>query len=97
MNRICMVLLILFLTLGGYACSRPNDESGVESQAKDEIQSLEGKVSGEAKKLEEDYGVLEAEKDYKKALEEEPKASPETMEEAEGAVDLGEAFDSPQE
>jgi hypothetical protein len=43
------------------------------------------------KKLEEDYKVLEAEKDYEKALEEEPKAPAEAMGE-EGDLLTGEGF-----
>lgn len=97
MRKACVVIVILLLALGGYACGRSNDESGVESKAMEEIKSLEKKASGEVKKLEEDYRVLEAEKDYKKALEEEPKAPPEAMEEAEGGVILGERLASPPE
>ena len=97
MNRICMVLLILFLMLGGYACSRSSDESGVESKVEEEVKSVEKDVSGEVKNLENDYGTLEAEKDYEKALEEEPKASPEVLEDAAGGVALEEGLASPPE
>ena len=97
MNRVCMVLLILFLMLGGYTCSRFNDISGVESEAMEEVKSLEKKASGEVKKLEEDYRVLAREKDYKKYLEEEPKAPLEALEEGAGGVILGEGLASPPE
>ena len=90
MNRICMVLLFLFLALGGYTCGRSNDESGVESKVEREVQSLEKDVSGEVKKAEDDYGTLEAEKDYVKDLKKEPKASPEVLEDAAGGVVLEE-------
>ena len=96
MNRICMVLLILFLVLGGYTCGRSNDESGVESKAMEEINSLAKKASGVVKKLEEDVKVLKVERDYEKALEEEPKPPAGEIEGAEGAL-LGEGFASPPE
>ena len=97
MNRICMVLLILFLMLGVYTCGRSNDESGVESKVMEEIKSLEKKASGVVKKIEEDYRVLEGEKDYKKALKEEPKAPAEAREEGVGGVVLGGGLASPPE
>ena len=97
MNRISVVLLILFLMIGGYTGGCSNDESGVGSKVKEEVKSLEKKASGEVKKPEEAYRVLEGEKDYKKYLEEEPKAPPETMEEGAGGVVLGGGLDSPPE
>ncbi|KPJ86844.1 MAG: hypothetical protein AMS17_10785 [Spirochaetes bacterium DG_61] len=97
MRKTCVVIVILLLALGGYTCGRSNDESGVESKVTEEVKSLEKKASGEVKKLEEDYKVLEAEKDYRKALEEEPKAPPEAIEEAEGGVSLEEGLASPPE
>jgi hypothetical protein len=90
MNRTSVVLLIMFLMLGVYACGRSNDESGVESKAKGEIKSLGKKASGEVKEVEEDYRVLEAEKDYEKALKEEPKAPPEAFEEPMEGDNFGE-------
>ena len=97
MKRVSMILLILFLLLGGYACGRSGDKSGVESNAKEEVQSLEQKASGEVKNVEEDYRTLEEEKDYKKALEEEPKAPPVVLEEGKEGDLSAEGFDSPPE
>jgi hypothetical protein len=94
MKRTSMVLLILFLIIGGYTCGCSNDKPGVESKVKEAVKSLEDNVVGEAEKLEEDYRVLEAEKDYKRALEEEPKAPPEAME---GPGVVGEGLVSPPE
>jgi len=96
MNRICMVLLILFLVLGGYTFGRSNDESGVESKAMEEIKYLKKKASGVVKKLKEDVRVLKVERAYEKALEEEPKPPAGEIEGAEGAL-LGEGFASPPE
>jgi Skp family chaperone for outer membrane proteins len=91
MNRTCIAAAIIFLLLGGYSCGRSDEKSEVGSKVKEEVGTLANKVSGEVKKLEEDYKVLEAEKDYEKALEEEPKAPAEAMGE-EGAL-LGEEFE----
>ncbi len=97
MKRTSMILLALFLIIEGYTCGCSNDKSKIESKAKEVTKSLEEKVAGEAKKLEKDYRVLEAEKDYKKALEEESKLQPEGMNETGGKVVLGEELASPPE
>ena len=69
----------------------------MESIVEEEVKSLEKKASGEVKKLEENYRVLEAEKDYKKALEEEPKAPPSVLEEGKaGALSGGGLASSPE-
>ena len=61
------------------------------------MKSLEKKVTGEVKNLEEDYRVLEGEKNYRKALEEEPKPPAGAIEGAQTGVLLGEEFGSPPE
>ena len=94
MRKVCVVIVILLLALGGYACGQSNDESGVESKVEGEVKSLEKDVSGEVKNLEDDYGTLEAEKDYVKDLEEEPKVSPEVLEDAAGGAALEEGLAS---
>ena len=91
MNRTCIAAAIIFLLLGGYSCGRSGEKSEVGSKVKEEAETLKGKVSGEVKKIEEDYRVVEVNKDYEKALEEEPKAPAEAMGE-EGAL-LGEEFE----
>ena len=97
MNKICVVMLILGLLLVGTSCGRSNEKSEVESKIVEEVKSLEKKASGEVKKLEKDVKLLrEGEKDYEKALEEEPKPPADAMEGVEGAL-LGEEFDSPPE
>jgi hypothetical protein len=95
MKRLLLVWVVLFLTIGGYTCGCSNDKPGVESKTKEAIKSLEENVAGEVKKLEKDYRVLEAEKDYKKALEAESKIQPETMNETDGKVLLGGEVTSP--
>jgi len=95
MKRTSVVLLIVFLIIGGHICGCSDDKSEVESKAKDAVKSLENKVIGEVKKIEQDYRVLEAEKDYKKALEAESKLQPEAINEADGKVDLGGGVTSP--
>jgi hypothetical protein len=95
MKRTSLILLALFLTIEGYTCGCSSDKSGVESKAKEATKSLKENVVGEVKNLEDDYKVLEAEKDYKKALEEEAKLQPEGMNETDGQVVLGEELASP--
>ena len=73
MNRTCIAVAIIFLLLGGYSCGRSGEKSEVGSKVKEEAETLKGKASGEVKKIEEDYKVVEVNKDYEKALEEEPK------------------------
>jgi len=97
MKRTSVILLALFLIIGGYTCGCTNEKSEIESKAKEATKSLEENVAGEAKKLEKDYRVLETEKDYKKALEEEPKAPPEQLAEGEAGALSAEGFDSPPE
>jgi hypothetical protein len=94
MNRTGIAVVIIFLVLGGYSCGRSDDKSEVESKVKKEVKALEKKASGEVKKQEDHYKTLEAEKDYEKALEEEPKAPAEAIMGEEGVV-LGEEFDPP--
>ena len=95
MNRTCIAAVIILLLLGGYSCGRSGEKSEVGSKVKEEAETLKGKVSGEVKKIEEDYRVVEVNKDYEKALEEEPKAPAEAMGE-EGDLLTGEGF-MPQE
>ena len=97
MKRTSAILLALFLIIGGYTCGCSNDKSAIESKTKEATKSLEEDVTGKAKKLEDDYRVLEAEKDYKKALEEESKLQPKGMNETDGKVVLGEELASPPE
>jgi hypothetical protein len=85
MNRACITVVITLLVLGGSSCSRSGDQSDVESKVKEEVETLEKKAAGEVKKAEEDYRVLEAEKDYAKEIEEEPKPPAGAMDEV-GAV-----------
>ena len=73
MNRTGIVVVIILLLLGGYSCDGSDEKFEVESKVKEEVEALKGKVSGEAKKLEEDYRVVEVDKGYEKTLEEEPK------------------------
>ena len=94
MRKAWVVIAILLLTLGGYACGPSNDESGVESKVEGEVKSLEKNVLGEIKKVEDAYGALEGEKDYEKALEEEPKAPSEALEEGAAGVVMGEGLAS---
>jgi len=91
MNRTGIAVVIILLVFGGYACGSSSDQSGGESKVKGEIETLKEKASGEVKELEEHYKTLEAEKDYGKALEEEPKPPAGTME-GEGDL-LGEEFE----
>ena len=95
MNRTCIAAAIIFLLLGGYSCGRSGEKSEVGSKVKEEVETLKGKVSGEVKKLEEDYRVVEVNKDYEKALEEEPKDPAGAVQEK-GALLTGEG-DMPQE
>jgi hypothetical protein len=97
MNITFVIMLILFLMFGGYCCGRSNDGSKVESKAKEEVKSLEKEATGEVKELEKDYKVLEGEKDYKKALEEEPKAPPDAIKEPMGGKGFEERDVSPPE
>ena len=85
MNRACIAVAIILLVLGSSSCSRSGDQSDVESKVKQEVESLNEKAAGEVKKVEEDYRTLEAEKDYAKDLEEEPKPPDGAMDEV-GAV-----------
>jgi hypothetical protein len=85
MNRTGIAVVIIFLVFGGYACGPSGDQSDGESKVKGEIETLKEKASGEVKELEDHYKTLEAEKDYEKALEEEPKPPAGAMDEA-GAV-----------
>ena len=94
MRKVSVVIVILLLAFGGYTCGGSNDESGVESKVEGEVKSLEKDVSGEVKNLEDDYGTLEAEKDYVKDLKEEPRVSPEVLEDAAGGAALEEGLDS---
>jgi len=80
MKRTGIVVLLIFLVFSGYSCGRSDDQSDMESKVKEEVETLKEKASGEAKELEEHYKTLEAEKDYEKALEEEPKPPAEAME-----------------
>ena len=91
MKRTGIVVLLIFLVFSGYSCGRSDDQSDMESKVKEEVETLKEKASGEAKELEEHYKTLEAEKDYEKALEEEPKPPAEAME-GEGDL-LGEEFE----
>ena len=91
MNRTGIAVVIIFLVLGCYSCGSSGDQSDGESKVKGEIEALKEKASGEVKELEEHYKTLEAEKDYEKALEEEPKPPAEAME-GEGDL-LGEEFE----
>jgi hypothetical protein len=93
MNRTGIAVVIISLVLGGYSCGRSDDKSEVESKVKEEGEAMVNKVSGEVKKVEDDYKVLEAEGDYEKELEEEPKAPGEAMGDA--GVLLGEEFEGP--
>ena len=95
MKRLLLVWVVLFLIIGGYTCGCSNDKHGVESKAKEAVKSLEENVAGEVKKLEKDYRVLEAEKDYKKALEAESKLQPETMNDADRKAVFGGEVTSP--
>ena len=97
MNRTGIAVVIILLLLGGYSCGRSDDKSEVESKVKKEVKALEKKASGEVKELEEHYKTLEAEKDYGKLLEEEPKAPAEAIGEGMGeeGVLLGEELDPP--
>ena len=97
MKKACVVVLFLFLLLFQYACGRSDEKSEVESNVKKEVQSIEKKASGEMKNLEEDYKVLEEEKDYKQALKEEPKPPASAVEGLQSEVGLGEEFNSPPE
>jgi predicted nucleotidyltransferase len=85
MNRSGIALVIILLLFGGYACGRSGDQSDVESKVKEEVESLKEKAAGEVKKVEEDYRTLEAEKDFVKVLEEEPRPPDGAMDEV-GAV-----------
>jgi len=87
MNRTGIAVVIILLLLGGYSCGRSDDKSEVESKVKKEVKALEKKASGEVKELEEHYKTLEAEKDYGKLLEEEPKVP------AGGMDDVGAVFE----
>ena len=95
MKRPSVISLIVFLIIGGHIYGCFDDKSEVESRAKDAVKSLDNKVVGKVKNIEEDYRVLEAEKDYKKALEAESKLQPETMNEADGKGVLGGDVTSP--
>ena len=90
-----IVLLIVFLIIGGHICGCSDKEPEVESKAKEAVKSLENKVIGKVKEIEQDYKVLEAEKDYKQALEAESKLQPETINEADGKAILGGGITSP--
>jgi RNase H-fold protein (predicted Holliday junction resolvase) len=85
MNRSGIALVIILLLFGGYACGRSGEKSDVESKVKQEVESLKEKAAGEVKKVEEDYRTLEAEKDFVKVLEEEPRPPDGAMDEV-GAV-----------
>ena len=91
MNRTGIAVVITLLVFGGYACGSSGDQSDGESNVKREIETLKEKASEEVKELEEHYKTLEAEKDYEKALEEEPKSPAGSME-VEGDL-LGEEFE----
>ena len=95
MNRTGIAAVIFLLLLGGYSCGRSGEKSEVGSKVKEEVETLKGKVSGEVKKLEEDYRVVEVDKDYEKALKEEPKDPAGAVQEK-GALLTGEG-DMPQE
>ena len=95
MKRPSVILLIVFLIIGGHICGCFDDKSEVESKVKEAVKSLENKVVEEVKEIEQDYRILEAEKDYKKALEAESRLQPETMNEADGEAILGGGVTSP--
>lgn len=98
MDNIVAILLMLLMSCGGLACGRSDDsKSGVESKAKEEVKLLEKEATREATEVEKDYKVLEGEKDYKKALEEEPKAPPDAIKEPMGGKGFGERDVSPPE
>jgi hypothetical protein len=97
MNITFVILLIVFLMFEGLSCGRSKDESRVESKAKEEVKSLGKEATGEVKELEKDYKVLEGEKDYRKALEKEPKAPPDAIKEPMGGKGFEERDVSPPE
>jgi len=59
MNKLCIVIVIVQLMLGGYCCGRSDDKSEVETKVKEDVESLENKAAGEVKHLEGDIGLLE--------------------------------------
>ena len=93
MKRTGLIVIIIILMMGGYSCGPSGDRSDMESKVKGEVETLKEKVSEEEKALEEDFETLQTEKDYEKALKEEPKAPAETMEQAAGGAIEGEDFE----
>jgi len=59
MNKLCIIIVIVQLMLGGYCCGRSDETSEMETKVKEEAESLESKAAGEAKHLEGDVGLLE--------------------------------------
>ncbi len=73
MRKACVVIVILLLALGGYACGRSNDESGVESKVEGEVKSLEKDVSGEVKKERMIMGLWKQKRIMRKLLKKNPR------------------------
>jgi hypothetical protein len=59
MNKLCIVIVMVQLMLGGYCCGRSDETSEGETKVEEEVTSLENKAAGEAKHVKSDIGLFE--------------------------------------